>query len=409
MKYGRNLLLLLLACASVCAGLPATEKAREQESARPKAVEVPIISNPRVPKYPSRRIAFKEDLTVGVKEGDENSMFGERVYFNVDGDGNIFVTDWDRKRIQKYGPDGKYLLTIGRKGQGPGEFQNVWEPEFDKEGNLYVVDIAQKRISFFGRDGRYLRQIGFPMVNISGSLYFDALGYFLMAVDEIREEGEQGARWDSVVGLYDDKFQPLEVFHRESHEIKTSGGQDEDSIAKSLAASMSDSAFKPAPHYLLAPDGEIFFGFSRTYEIKVYSLEGKPVRIVRKDYDPAPVTAQDKEQFEDIQRAEFLRFLPAKAENATKKALRLILYPKYKPAYQSFTVADDGWLFVIVENRGSETTVLDVFDAEGRYLARTEAPIPSEGLRFKNGKAYAIATKEGFKSVKRYTYTVPGN
>lgn len=376
---------------------------------RPQTGQVPIISNGKIPQPPDKKqrtFIFKEDLTIGVREGDENYMFGERVYFNVDKDGNIFVTDWDRKRIQKYGPDGKYLLTIGREGQGPGEFRNVWEPEFDKGGNLYVVDISQKRISFFSRDGGYLKQIGFPQTNVSSSLYLNSRGHFLLAADETKAEGEDGVRWETTVGLYDDKFQPVEVFHRENHEIKTPGGREEDSIAQSWAAGMSDTAFKPAPHYLLAPNDEIFFGYSNSYEINVYSPEGKLVRIIRKDYDPATVTAKDKEQYEKVQGAEFLRFLPAQLDNAKKKALKLIRYPKYKPAYQDFTPADNGWLFVIVDSGENGATILDVFDAQGNYIARTEAPIPSEMLRFKKGKAYAIATEDSYKFVKRFSYTV---
>jgi hypothetical protein len=386
--------------------------AAPEKAVGPQADQVPIISNGKIPQPPDKKqrtFLFKEDLTIGVREGEENDMFGERVYFNVDDEGNIFVTDWDRKRIQKYGPDGKYLLTIGREGQGPGEFINVWEPEFAKDGNLYVIDISQKRISFFGRDGRYLKQLGFPATNVSSSLYMNSRGHFLMAVDETKEEGEAGARWETTVGLYDDRFMSIEAFHREKHEIKSPAGRGEDSLAQSLAASMSDTAFKPALHYLLAPNDEIFFGFSNAYEIKVYSSEGKLARIIRKDYDLAPVTAKDKEQFVNFQKAEFLRFLPPRAENAKKKALELIRYPKYKPAYQDFTVDDKGWLFVIVSSEGNESTVLDVFDAEGHYIARTEAPIPAEMLRFKRGKAYAIATEDGYKSVKRFSCTVREN
>jgi len=224
---------------------------------RPQTGQVPIIVNGKIPQPPDKKeraFIFKEDLTIGVPEGDENYMFGERVYFNVDEDGNVFVTDWDRKRIQKYGPDGKFLLSIGRKGQGPGEFINVWEPEFDRDGNLYVIDISQKRISFFSSDGRHIRQIGFPKTNVSSSLYINSRGHILMAADKTKEEGEDGIRWETTVGLYDDKFQPIDVFHRKNHEIKTPGGRGEDSLAQSLAASMSEMAFKPAPCYLLAPN-----------------------------------------------------------------------------------------------------------------------------------------------------------
>ncbi len=48
-----------------------------------KADDVVIISNPKTPEF-KMRIVFEEDLTIGVVEGDENYMFGMRVYFNVD-------------------------------------------------------------------------------------------------------------------------------------------------------------------------------------------------------------------------------------------------------------------------------------------------------------------------------------
>ena len=374
--------------------------------------QVPVISNTKLPQPPdkkSRTFIFNEDLTIGVREGDENYMFGERAYFNVDDDGNIFVTDWDRKRIQKYGPDGKYLLTIGREGQGPREFQNVGEPEFDKDGNLYVVDIAQKRISFFKGEGQPIRQVRFPSVDISGTVYMNSQGCYLMTVSEIKREDDAGVQWEGVVGLYDDKFSPLTVLHRDLHESKSPKSREEDDIAKFWAAIMSETAFRPSPHYVLAPNDEIYFGFSDGYEIKVYSAEGKLMRIIRKDYDPDPVAAKDKERFENFQRAEFLRFMPVQLENAKKKALQLISYPKYKPAYQGFTIADNGWLFVIVNSQGNESTILDVFDAEGHFIAQSEAPIPAEMLRFKKGKAYAIATEDGYKSVKRFSYTVREN
>jgi hypothetical protein len=393
----------------ICVGLVAVAS---EKTIGPQSGQVPVISNGKIPQPPDKKertFVFKEDLTIGVREGDENCMFGERVYFNVDDEGNIFVTDWDRKRIQKYGPDGKFLLTIGREGQGPGEFINVWEPEFDKDGNLYVVDISQKRISFFSREGQYLKQIGFPQMNVSSSLYLTSQGHFLMAVDEIEAEGQDGSRWRTIVGLYDNKFQPLEVFHRENHEIKGAGGRGEDSVAQFWAAEMSEWAFRPVRHYFLAPNDEIYFGFSDAYEIRVYSPAGGLARIIRKGYDPFPITEKDKDQFEKMQQAEFLRFLPAQFENAKKKALKLIRYPKYKPAYLDFTVADNDWLFVMVSSQGNDATVLEVFDAQGHYIARTEAAIPAEMLRFKKGKAYAVATEDSYKLVKRFSYTIQEN
>lgn len=368
-------------------------------------IEIPIINNPKsltVPIVRQGQLVFKEDLSIGLREGDENYMFGQRVYFNVDDVGNIYIVDWDRKRVQKFDPSGKYLLTIGRKGQGPGELRNIWTPEFDRDGNLYVVDIAQKRISFFSPSGRFLRQIAFPGVQVSSQVYFTADQNIITALTNLQMDDAAGSKWETVIGLFDPQFHNLAEFGRSSGGSKPPTGRDEDAIAQSLAEAMTDMAFRANPSYALAPSGEIFFGYSDRYEIRVYSPLGKPVRIIRKDYDPIPMTDRDKDAVADAMKTEYLRFLPSQIESAKKSALRLIRYPKFKPAYKTFTVDEDGRLVVIVEDQGNTITTLDVFDKEGHWSVHTKADIPAEGLRFKNKKAYAVATIDGYRFVKRF-------
>ncbi|UCE41107.1 MAG: hypothetical protein JSV17_16985 [Candidatus Aminicenantes bacterium] len=59
-----------------------------------------IISNHKTPQPENGipiRIVFEEELSIGAEYGDEEHMFGNRVYFNVDGDGNFYVNDWDKR------------------------------------------------------------------------------------------------------------------------------------------------------------------------------------------------------------------------------------------------------------------------------------------------------------------------
>ena len=95
--------------------------------------------------------APKAALELVRKIGDVDTE-DERVAFNypsdvaVDKDGTIYILDSGNARIQKFGPDGRYLATIGRKGQGPGEFVMPDSLDIDKDGNLVVADSAQARI-----------------------------------------------------------------------------------------------------------------------------------------------------------------------------------------------------------------------------------------------------------------------
>lgn len=39
------------------------------------------------------KILFKETLSLGVAEGDENQIFGGKLYLSVDSDGKIYILD----------------------------------------------------------------------------------------------------------------------------------------------------------------------------------------------------------------------------------------------------------------------------------------------------------------------------
>jgi len=55
---------------------------------------------------------------------DENYLLYRPNDVVVDSKGLIYISDMGNHRIQKYTTNGKYLATIGRKGQGPGEFSH---------------------------------------------------------------------------------------------------------------------------------------------------------------------------------------------------------------------------------------------------------------------------------------------
>jgi len=366
--------------------------------------DVNVISNPKMPQPPDGKpvfMIFEEDLSIGVREGGENCMFGNRVYFNTDAGGNFYVTDWDRKRIQKYDPQGKYLLTIGRPGQGPGEFQNVWRPEFDNVGNLYVTDIAANRISFFDKVGLFLKQIKFPpgfsptLVNSRGLLF---------GSQTLVEENPD--KFTSIYGLFNDQFKTVADLQKTVWEPKRSSGSGEEAIVESLANNVSDQAFKANPFYLLGQDDFIWFGYPEKYEIRVYDPDGRLDRIIQREYDPRPITKKDKERFIAEQEIEFFRFLPARAKGLKNKVIDRIKFPKNKPAYNSFALMENGWLAVVIETADNGDTIFDLYDKNGRYIAHFQGPVPSEGLFFNNGMAYALKTEDDYKFIRRYRFEI---
>ena len=95
----------------------------------------------------SPRLALELVRKIGdVDTEDEHVAFNFPNDVAVDPAGNIYVLDTGNTRIQKFGSDGRYLATIGRKGQGPGEFILPDNIDFDRDGNLVVGDSAQSRL-----------------------------------------------------------------------------------------------------------------------------------------------------------------------------------------------------------------------------------------------------------------------
>ncbi len=90
---------------------------------------------------------------------DEHIAFNYPSDVAVDHAGNIYILDAANGRIQKFGPDGRFLATIGRKGQGPGEFIFPDAIGFDKDVNLVVADSVQARIHVIIGGGRDVRSI----------------------------------------------------------------------------------------------------------------------------------------------------------------------------------------------------------------------------------------------------------
>jgi len=376
-----------------------------------KSDEVVVVSNPKAPVYKNEtkmRIGFIEDLSIGEAEGDENYMFGRSIVFNTDGDGNFYVGDSDNNKILKYNPQGKYILTIGRKGQGPGEFQSLSVPRFDKDNNLYIADSINNRISFFDKNGKYLKQI--QMQERYFNLYINSRGFIVATKLNLSQEANI-QKQTFIYGLFDDKFNLAAELYRNETEMALPTGIDESSLADFVAKALSVGAFRPQVRLTLANNDSIYLGYPEKYEINIYSPEGKIVKKITKEYEPIVVSEKDKESFLKIAGESLSASSPVFTEDIKKKAFQKIKYPKYKPAYLSFTLMENGWLAVIVDSLEGEYTLFDIFDQEGKYVANFKTKIPAEGmfselLFFKNGKAYSVATENDYKFVKRYRFEI---
>jgi len=107
--------------------------------------------------------------------------------------GDIFIGDGHtgggtalgNARIMKFDKNGKFLMTWGRKGTGPGEFDVIHTLTFDSQGRLFVGDRQNNRIQIFDQDGKFIAQ-WFQFGRPSG-IYVDKNDVIYVADSESRD------------------------------------------------------------------------------------------------------------------------------------------------------------------------------------------------------------------------------
>lgn len=75
-------------------------------------------------------------------------------------DGRLYVVDGGNFRIQVFNADGSYRSSFGAIGRQPGNFARPKEIATDREGNVYVVDAAFGNFQIFSPDGELLMYVG---------------------------------------------------------------------------------------------------------------------------------------------------------------------------------------------------------------------------------------------------------
>jgi hypothetical protein len=326
---------------------------------------VTVVRNPKEPLYKTPILELKEELSLGGPEAQGNYAFGQIRNFVVDDAGSIYVLDRQSSHIKVFDNNGKYIRTIGRKGQGPGELESPMTLSFNRTSGELAVLQGSRRMSYFKTDGTFLRHIPLKemqalrgLVDSRGSIYITDL-----IIDE------KDSRYD----------------------IKKLG-PDASFIAK-VAASPAPGGIKFNPfmaiHYFQVDrDDHLVYGYPETYEIQFFGPpDSKVLKKISRDYDPVPVTAEERENEEkDVPPG-----MPVSFD-----------FSKFHSAYDRFFLSDLGHVVVQTWEKAKDgKSIYDIFDGEGRFIGRI--PLKPSGIEILKGKYYALeADEDGCQYVKRY-------
>jgi sugar lactone lactonase YvrE len=103
-------------------------------------------------------------MTLGRKgvigENESRDAFNGVADLVIARNGDIFIADGEstNTRVVKYSKDGKFVKWWGGKGTEPGKFDEPHSIAIDSRGRLYVGDRRNKRVQVFDQEGTFITQ-----------------------------------------------------------------------------------------------------------------------------------------------------------------------------------------------------------------------------------------------------------
>ena len=355
-------LIIFLLFFSISAATKGNQKP-EWKGTITKEGDVIVVKNPKEPISRDNILVLKEELTIGGGKAIDEKIFSSVSHLNVDTLGNVYIVDRRDAQVKEFDKDGKFVKTIGRKGQGPGEFNMPSMVLFSEiSRTFYVLDLLTRRFSLFDLDGHFIRSVPVQAelvvradIDSKGHIYYSSTSYATRQITVNKCDADM-----KVIASYG---------------------------AYPLAG--ADNPVGPRLHWTVSSKDEVIIGFPKNYELLFYSENGKLLKKITRTYDPVKLTAKE--------RKEVIKSVPPTKTPAVSE---------YHSAYDSLFVDDDGHLFVQTWERQPVHNgwLYDVFDAEGRFIAKVV--FKGRPVLIKQKKLYSLEEDEdGYQVVKRYQVT----
>lgn len=357
---------LLALLFSACGGAQAGNLAKARTDTMPGGILRVMSDGPTAWTEAAGATLAEESRFQG--EDGTPAELGQPRSIAVDDWGRVYVVDAKPAAIKLFAPDGRFIRTIGREGEGPGEFRVGFVAVQGQHLVLHDPQVA--RTSVYDTAGVFLRSWNSSccywtdiQIDREDRIYIPSMS------GSKRGDYRRGTpyvRWSLNGTALDTVWVPS----RESAKLWTislmKGGKPERMM-------MTGIPFMPGLVHTLHPHGGVVYGWSGNYEVVRSTTGMDTMRVFGRSWTPDPVT--DERRTAEVE-SRIKQTAGNWGEDKVREAFKLEDVPSTLPAFEGLRVDLSGRIWARRWAVSDTTrTSFDVFDSTGAYMGPITAPV----------------------------------
>ncbi|MCL7971568.1 MAG: hypothetical protein M8866_05650 [marine benthic group bacterium] len=369
--------LSLMLAGAACGGsedAPVSAEAVTRDSAGVRIVESP---GPVWDQATAWRLSEEPSLDVGRLDGPEETQFFRVSAGTRLSDGSFVLGSFGSHDLRRFTADGAHLWTVGREGEGPGEFVGLTEVVAGAGDTIITYDFRQRRFSRFAPDGTFLDSRPLDGPSESGFGFVETLMPDGSAVFTWREfDQDDGPPSEGEVSRDTINIHLVEPGRESSVELGTFPGAE----TVVLQSGESDGGFMIAigatpfgrSTQVAGGTSGVWLGDTDRFEIHRYDAGGDLRTVARRSWEPVVVDDALVQRATDEELAE------ADDDDDRRRIRRRwesVPTPETLPAFQALQVDRVGNVWVQqFEVPGAPERTWSVFDRAGTWLGDVAFP-----------------------------------
>lgn len=356
---------------------------------------------------PELKLSASPLTTVGGEEGDTTMDLSAGIVGasaasvgRLLPDGRIVLVAGQPAQILLVDTTGKKSGTIGRPGEGPGEYRMVTQLLMMPGDTLIAFDVMRRKGILFGLDGSSRGERDFPTAgrlpiapSIIGVLNDGTSIHRMDGFDPAPEKGADANSYQlplPIVALVPGGMRYDTLFVSKGIEMYSSTM----SFQGQTAAIPRAVAFGKVPLVVVAPEA-IWFTPADRFELRRHSTGGALQQVVRVEMPAREVASADQEEFKRVMREALARFksmAPPELIDAEIKKVEETRFASHLPAVGQLMADPTGAVWANVGGSPLDsTTSWGVFGPDGTLQGRVTLP---KGTLFAAGKDRVVVRRE---------------